>query len=75
MDFVQWLFQFFQRKYAFFFLSEEDVKKQPLNPQILVTNIQIYFLLAISFVIGILFGTIFGIIDVETYSKNNLVIY
>mmetsp|Transcript_1285 Transcript_1285/g.1334 ORF Transcript_1285/g.1334 Transcript_1285/m.1334 type:complete len:174 (-) Transcript_1285:150-671(-) len=75
MDLIQWLFQFFQRHYAFFFMTEDELKKTPLNPQILVTNIQIYLLLSISLIIGVLFGTIFGIIDIEDYSRNSVVLY
>lgn len=40
-----------------------------------MTNIQVYLLLSLSFLIGSLFGTIFGIVDVEDYSNNKLVLY
>lgn len=39
------------------------------------THIQIYLLLTISLIIGILFGAIFGIVDIEDYSKNRFVLY
>ena len=32
-------------------------------------------MLAVSFVLGIVFGAIFGIIDVEAYSKNQFTLY
>ena len=32
-------------------------------------------LLAISFIIGVLFGAIFGIVDVEDYSRNRFILY
>jgi hypothetical protein len=39
------------------------------------THIQIYLLLTISFIIGILFGAIFGIVDIEDYGKNKFILY
>lgn len=42
---------------------------------IIVTNLQIYLVLSVSLVIGALFGTIFGIVDVEDYYKRPVVLY
>jgi len=35
----------------------------------------VYLLLAVSFIVGTLFGTIFGIVDVEDYYKNKYTLY
>lgn len=51
------------------------VKKPIESSQIVVTNIQIYLLLSVSFIMGSLFGAIFGIVDVEDYYKNNYKMY
>ena len=40
-----------------------------------MTNIQVYLLLSVTFILGSLFGTIFGIVDVEDYAQNRLVLY
>lgn len=40
-----------------------------------MTNLQIYLVLTSAFVIGALFGTIFGVVDVEDYYKRPLVLY
>jgi len=50
--------------------------KQPFVPTpIIVTSIQVYLLLSVSFIVGALFGTIFGLVDVEDYYRNRLVLY
>ena len=50
-------------------------RNQSKSIQIIQTNLQLYLLLAVSFVLGIVFGAIFGIIDVEAYSKNQFTLY
>jgi len=44
-------------------------------PQIIVTNIQLYLLLTVSFVVGSIFGAIFGFVNVEEYSKSPIILY
>ena len=50
--------------------------RQPFEPTpLIVTNIQVYLLLSVSFTVGALFGAIFGLVDVEDYYRNRIVLY
>lgn len=62
---------FYYKHYAAMSSTKKPVEQQ----QIIVTNIQVYLLLTISFIIGSLFGAIFGIVDVEDYYKNKYILY
>ncbi|TNV77042.1 hypothetical protein FGO68_gene15858 [Halteria grandinella] len=64
VDLLQFLIYVFHQKFPF-------IHKVTL----IITNLQQYLLLALSFILGALFGAIFGFIDVEDYSKNAFVLY
>lgn len=75
VDFIQYLKDYFVALSYKYWTTLKHSKTPYEESPIIVTNIQIYLLLSMSFVIGSLFGTIFGIVDVEDYYKNQLVLY
>ncbi|CDW78385.1 UNKNOWN [Stylonychia lemnae] len=75
VDFIQFIKDYFTQTYYTYYTPLSKSKEPLQNQQIIVSNLQIYLLLSMSFIIGALFGAIFGIVDVEDYYKNKFVLY
>eukprot|EP00347_Sterkiella_histriomuscorum_P014000 403362551 len=77
IDLLQLAKDYLQKQYYTYFtpMTKSKQPQSQFSQQLIITNLQIYLLLSISFIIGALFGAIFGIVDVEDYYKNKMVLY